>query len=87
MRTVGIQLTSKMPMLMHADNIEWADSMEDWKNDPMNKAVSKAGDDRTPPYRWIGCLNYDDPEEGSCGEPRPNNVATETEADSGSVSL
>jgi hypothetical protein len=29
-----------------------------------NAAVSKAGDDRTPPYRWIGCLNYDDPDTG-----------------------
>jgi hypothetical protein len=53
-----------MPFLMHADNIEWADRMEDWKNDPDNKAASKAGDDRTPPWRWIGALNYDDPEKG-----------------------
>jgi hypothetical protein len=47
---------------MHADNIDWADKMEAWKNDPKNKKASKAGDDRTPPWRWIGCLNHN----GAC---------------------
>jgi hypothetical protein len=69
MRTVKIELTGKMPLLMHADNIEWADQMEEWKNDPGNTAKSKAGDDRTPPYRWIGCLNYDDPKTGKVSVP------------------
>lgn len=64
MRDVSILLTAKMPLLMHADNIEFADEMEAWKNDPMHKEMSKAGDDRTPPYRWIGSLNYDEPETG-----------------------
>jgi hypothetical protein len=63
-KTLNVKLTGKMPMLMHADNIEWADRMEDWKNDPANKGKSKAGDDRTPAWRWIGCLNYDDPKDG-----------------------
>ena len=64
MRTVAIGLTARMPLLMHADNIEFADAMEAWKNDPLNRDLSKAGDDRTPPYRWIGCLNYDEPDTG-----------------------
>jgi hypothetical protein len=64
MRTVRVSIESKAPILMHADNIEWADAMEEWKNNPDNKAVSKAGEDRTPPWRWIGCLNSDDPEKG-----------------------
>jgi hypothetical protein len=64
MRTVRVQLTERMPLIMHADNIDWADRMEEWKNDPANKGKSKAGDDRTPPYRWIGCLNYNDPKTG-----------------------
>lgn len=59
MRTVTVELTGKMPLLMHADNIDWADEMEAWKNDPKNKVMSKAGDDRTPAWRWIGCLNHD----------------------------
>jgi hypothetical protein len=33
--------------------------MEAWKNDPMNKKVSKAGDDRSPAFRWIGSLYHD----------------------------
>jgi hypothetical protein len=64
MRTVRVSIEPKAPILMHADNIEWADAMEEWKNEPANKARSKAGDDRTPPWRWIGCLNYDDPDKG-----------------------
>lgn len=59
MKTYTIKLTGTTPMLQHADNIEWSDSMEEWKNDPGNKGKSKAGDDRTPPWRWIGCLNHD----------------------------
>jgi len=62
--TVKVTLTGKMPLIINADNIDWADRMEDWKNDPDNKAKSKAGDDRTPAWRWIGCLNYDDPKTG-----------------------
>lgn len=46
-------------MLHHADNIEWADSMDAWKKDPKNKAGSKAGDDRTPAFRWLGALYHD----------------------------
>lgn len=64
METVHVTLKAKMPLLMHADNIEWADQMEDWKNNPKHKAESKAGDDRTPAWRWIGCLNFDDPKTG-----------------------
>lgn len=64
MKTVKVTITGRTPLLMHADNIEWADRMEAWKNDPKNRAKSKAGDDRTPPFRWIGCLNYDDPKTG-----------------------
>lgn len=64
MDTAKVNLTGTMPLLMHADNIEWADYMEEWKNNPENKAKSKAGDDRTPPWRWLGCLNYDDKDNG-----------------------
>jgi len=64
MKTVRVEITGTMPLLMHADNIDWADKMEEWKNNPSNKAKSKAGDDRTPPWRWIGCLNFDDFDSG-----------------------
>lgn len=64
MRTVTVSIVGSMPLLMHADNIDWSDRMEAWKNDPKNRSMSKAGDDRTPPWRWLGCLNYDDPKTG-----------------------
>lgn len=60
MRTYEVTLTGKTPLLMHSDNIEWADAMDAWKLNPDNKKNSKAGDDRTPAYRWIGSLYHDD---------------------------
>lgn len=59
MLNVKVVIKGLTPLLMHADNIEWADMMEEWRKDPSNKAMSKAGDDRTPPFRWIGSLNTD----------------------------
>ena len=59
MRTYQVTLTGKTPLLLHYDNIEWADFMEEWKNDPANKKNSKAGDDRTPAWRWLGCVYHD----------------------------
>ena len=59
MRTYSILITGRTPFIMHHDNIEWADQMAAWGLDPKNASASKAGDDRTPPYRWLGSL-YDD---------------------------
>jgi len=59
MRNYAVTITGKTPLLMHWDNIEWADQMDKWKADPKNKAKSKAGDDRTPAYRWIGTVYHD----------------------------
>lgn len=69
---VKITIMGMTPLLMHHDSIEWADIMEEWKNDPDNKAKSKAGDDRTPPWRWIGCLYFDDPKTGVVTIPSDN---------------
>lgn len=44
---------------MHYDNIEWADFMEDWKSDAANKKGSKPGEDRSPAWRWLGCVYHD----------------------------
>lgn len=59
MRTYQVTLTGKTPLLMHNDNIEWADFMDEWKSDPANKKGSKAGDDRSPAWRWLGCVYHD----------------------------
>lgn len=59
LRTYAVTLTGETDLLMHWDNIEWSDAMEGWKNDPKNKKFSKAGDDRTPAWRWIGAMYHD----------------------------
>ena len=59
MRTYHVTIEGKTPLIMHQDNIEWSDRMERWQLDPKNRAASKAGDDRTPPYRWLGALYHD----------------------------
>lgn len=60
MKTYNITITGNQPLLMHNDDINWADRMEAWKSDKNNKAKSRAGDDRTPAFRWIGNLYRDD---------------------------
>lgn len=59
MRTFNVTLTGKTPLLMHHDNIEWADYMDEWRANPENKKLGKAGDDRTPAWRWLGCTYHD----------------------------
>lgn len=59
MRIYEVTLTGRTPLLMHHDNIEWSDRMEEWKNNPENKSASKAGDDRTPAWRWLGNAYHD----------------------------
>lgn len=59
MRKYEVTITGKSPLLMHWDNIGWADKMDAWKNDPSNKKNSKAGDDRTPAWRWVGYAYHD----------------------------
>jgi hypothetical protein len=54
-----VTITGKTPLLMHHDNIDWADFMDEWKANPENKKFSKAGDDRTPAWRWLGCCYHD----------------------------
>lgn len=59
MRTYQVTLIGKTPMLMHHDNIEWADFMDEWKANPANQKGSKPGDDRSPAWRWLGCVYHD----------------------------
>lgn len=55
-RTYEVTLTGESPLLLHRDNIQWCEAMKRWAQDPDNKKLSVAGDDRTPAHRWIGCL-------------------------------
>jgi len=56
---VRFTLTGEMPLLMHADDVEAADTLDVWRKDPANKNVSKAGDDRSPAWTWMSYLYSD----------------------------
>ena len=49
---VDFTLTGTMPLLMHQDDVEAADSVKEWQKDPANKNLSVAGDDRSPAWTW-----------------------------------
>lgn len=60
MNKYEVTITGQTPLLLHNDNLDWADMMDEWRKDPANKKASKAGDDRSPAWRWIGCLYHED---------------------------
>jgi hypothetical protein len=58
-RRFAVTLRSTTPILFHADDVSWADKMDQWRTDPANKKFSRAGDDRTPAWRWVGHVPHD----------------------------
>lgn len=58
-RTYAVALKGETPLLLHRDNLFWSEVMKKWQTDPANKAISTKGDDRTPAWRWIGCLYHE----------------------------
>jgi len=55
----AVKLTGESPLLMHWDNLTWAERMKEWSLEPGNRKNSVAGDDRSPAFRWIGNLYVD----------------------------
>ncbi len=76
-KTFNVRLTGTTGLIMHADDINWRDNMEAWNNDPENARLSKAGDDRTPAWRWLGSVYHD---ANYVGIPRSYRFKTVTEA-------
>lgn len=58
MQTYQVTLTGETPLLHHNHNLEWITAIEKWLKEPGNKKLSKAGDDRTPGFMWIGHLYH-----------------------------
>lgn len=60
-RKYEFHLEGLSPLIMHWDNIEWADQMEAERTEikEKDKALFKAGDDRCPPHTWKG-YTYND---------------------------
>ena len=45
-------LTGQTPLLLHADDVEKADQLQEWRKDSENRDISVKGDDRSPPWTW-----------------------------------
>lgn len=56
------KLTGITPLIMHWDNIDWADQISLMRTEikQKDKANFSAGDDRCPPDTWKGCLYNDE---------------------------
>jgi hypothetical protein len=54
MRKFDVKLTGKSPLLLHWDNISWADAIKRWRDNPDNKSAKVPGDDRWPAFTWVG---------------------------------
>lgn len=52
-------LTGRTSLLMHANDIDAADALDEWRKNPANKNVSKPGDDRSPAWTWIASVYTD----------------------------
>lgn len=59
MKQYQVTLNGLTPLLMHQDNLNFGEKVQAWARDPANKEHTKAGDDRTPPWTWIGYLYHD----------------------------
>jgi len=46
------------PLIQHNDNLTFAEAIKAWRDDPANAALSINGDDRSPPWTWIGYLYH-----------------------------
>ena len=58
-RMAKFTLTGITPLLMHADDVEAASTLADWRKAPENKNMSVKGDDRSPPWTWQTYLYRD----------------------------
>lgn len=56
---VRFQLNGATPILFHQDDVELSDQLSEWRKDPANANMSKAGDDRSPPWTWQTYLYSD----------------------------
>jgi hypothetical protein len=58
-RTYEVKITGLIDCIMHHDNIDWAEKLKKWRQDPANKKFCVAGDDRSPAFSWLGSLYHD----------------------------
>lgn len=58
-RSARFTLKGITPLLMHADDVEAATTLDEWRKAPGNKNVSVPGDDRSPGWTWQTYLYRD----------------------------
>lgn len=55
MQQYMVNLRGITPLIMHRDNLAFLEKIAAWRKDPANRELStKAGDDRVPPWSWLG---------------------------------
>lgn len=59
MKTYQIILTGTTDLLLNQDNLTFSEKLAKWRKAPENKGKSVNGDDRSPPWTWIGSLYHD----------------------------
>lgn len=59
MKRYKLELTGLSPIIMHRDNLAFGEVLEAWRKHPENAGLGKAGDDRSPPWTWVGSLYHD----------------------------
>jgi len=64
MRQYKITMTGTTPLLMHSDSVEWADKLQKYRE--KNKKTGVKGDDRSPPWTWIGYPYFEGGKVGMC---------------------
>lgn len=55
-KSYQVDIEGITPLLMHSDDVEWADGIKAWDADPKNKKFRVPGDDRSPAFRWLGSV-------------------------------
>lgn len=59
MEQYNITLNGLTPLLMHNDNLGFAEKIQAWQRAPENKEFSISGDDRSPAWTWLGYTYHD----------------------------
>lgn len=59
MQQYRVTLEGLAPLLMHSDNLSFGEKIQSWRKDPANKEASVGGDDRSPPWTWLGYTYHD----------------------------
>ena len=59
MKEYRVTLTGLTPLLLHNDNLAFAEKVNAWRRDPGNKEMSRPGDDRSPGWSWLGYTYHD----------------------------